>query len=135
MIHGWRFSSDTGEKWLRGESRHRRKADATFWNTLAPPAPAGQSLGSPPQMKIGAEPDTCNRHPRLQNGRRCLHTAKRATKETGGYGGCCPRFPSLDRRGLMLFRLISVVVRQARLALAVFLVWKFYRLLGSLLPD
>ena len=42
---------------------------------------------------------------------------------------------SLDRRGLMLFRLISVVVRQARLALALFLVWKFYRLLGSLLPD
>ncbi len=35
----------------------------------------------------------------------------------------------------MLFRLVSVVVRQARLALAVFLVWEFYRLLGSLLPD
>src|SRR5260221_14459864 len=56
-------------------------------------------------------------------------------RESGGYDGCCPRFTSLDRRGLMLFRLISVVVRRARLALAVFLVWEFYRLLGSLLPD
>ncbi len=59
-----------------------------------------------------------------------------AAWKSGGYGGCCPRFPSLDRRRLMLFRLVSViVVRQARLALAVFLKWEFYRLLGSLLPD
>jgi hypothetical protein len=55
--------------------------------------------------------------------------------KSGGYGGCCPRFPSLDRRGLMLFRLVSVMVRQARLALAVFLTWEVYKLLGSLLPD
>ena len=53
--------------------------------------------------------------------------------ESGGYDGCCPRLASLDRRGLMLFRLVSVV-RRERICTLTVRRHMFYRHAGSLVP-
>jgi hypothetical protein len=71
-------------------------------------------------------------HPVYKTGVGILRAAL-SNNESGGYGGCCPRLASLDRRGLMLFRLVSVV-RRERICTLTVRKHMFYRHAGSLVP-